>query len=350
MSRPKRICICTVQSPFIRGGAEILAAALTHQLRRFGFETELIQFPFVSYPKRNLLQSALNYRLLDLAAPVLPKIDLCIPLKFPAYAIRHPLKIPWLLHQFRDVYDVFDSDYYHFTSSREDVELREAIVEIDNITLRECRHIYTISGNVSRRLMRYNGILSRPLYPPPTDPERYRPGPFGDYILSVGRLEAIKRVDLLVRAMQFAPGGLRCLIVGEGSQRDLLARLIEDLELTDRVTLLGRVEDKDLVTLFSECRAVYYAPFDEDYGYVTIEAFLSGKPVLTCSDSGGPLEFVEDRCNGWIVEPDAKEVGNVLQTLQAPKNKLEEMGREGLKSVREITWERVADCFRQFLA
>jgi glycosyltransferase involved in cell wall biosynthesis len=331
------------------GGAELLAETLVGELERRGMEVEQIRIPLVTFPKRNVLQSALTWRLLDLGSPILPEVDLCVPVKFPAYAVRHPLKVPWLLHQFRDAYDIFDSSYYHFTQSREDLETREAVVEIDNVTLRECRHIYTISRNVSSRLLRYNGLKSEPLHPPPKHPERYRSGPFGDYVLSVGRLEAIKRVDLLVRSMARAPRNLRCLIVGEGSQRDALARLIEDLELSDRVHLLGQIEELQLLELYSRCRAVYYAPYDEDYGYVTVEAFLSCKPVLTCSDSGGPLEFVQDRKSGWILPPEVEAMAEVLAAVERGGPELAEMGRFGADLVRDITWDRVVACLTQFL-
>jgi glycosyltransferase involved in cell wall biosynthesis len=327
----------------------LLADTLIDEMRKRGLDVDQVRIPLVTYPKRNVLQGALTWRLLDLGSPILPPIDLCIPTKFPAYAVRHPAKVPWLLHQFRDVYDIYDSSYYHFTNSREDVETREAVVEIDNVTLRECRHVYTISKNVSQRLMRYNGIKSEPLYPPPRNPERYRTGPSGDYFLSVGRLEAIKRVDLLIRAMSRVPRPMKCLIVGDGSQRDALARLIEDLELQDRVHLLGRVDEPRLVELYAGSRAVYYAPFDEDYGYVTVEAFLSGKPVVTCTDSGGPLEFVEDRKSGWIVTPDPEALTEVLAAAADGGPELSEMGRFGQDLVRDITWERVVSCLTQFL-
>jgi glycosyltransferase involved in cell wall biosynthesis len=345
----RRICVCSVQSPFVFGGAELLADTLIAELSRRGFEVDHVRIPLVTFPKRNVLQGALTWRLLDLGSPILPDIDLCVPVKFPAYAVRHPMKVPWLLHQFRDVYDIFDSAYFHFSSSREDVETREAVVEIDNVALRECRHVYTISRNVSGRLLRYNGIRSEPLYPPPRHPERYRTGPFGDYVLSVGRLEAIKRVDLLIRAMARTSQSLRCLIVGEGSQRDGLARLIEDLELSDRVHLLGRLDEAQLLELYSECRGVYYAPYDEDYGYVTVEAFLSGKPVVTCNDSGGPLEFVDDRKSGWIVPPQAEAVSDALAALARGGSELAEMGRFGMDLVGEITWDRVVASLIQFL-
>ena len=348
--RRRRICVCSVQVPFVRGGAEQLMDSLVEALRVRGFEVDVVTMPLVTFPKRNVLESALSWRLLDLGNPILPEIDLCIPLKFPAYALRHPVKVPWLLHQFRDAYDIFDSTYYHFTNAREDVEIRESVVEIDNATLRECRHIYTISRNVSGRLMRYNGMKSEPLYPPPRHPERYHSGPAGNTILSVGRLEPIKRVDLLIRALARAPRDLRCVIVGEGSQREQLARLIEDLELGDRVQLVGRLDEESLLDLYATCRAVYYAPFDEDYGYVTVEAFLSGKPVITCSDSGGTLEFVEDRKSGWVVAPEADAVADALAAAARGGAELKEMGWFGRDLVRDITWDRVVACLTQFLA
>ena len=66
---------------------------------------------------------------------------------------------------------------------------------------------------------------------------------------------------------------------------------------------LGWVDDDTLIRLYAECFAVFYAPVDEDYGLATVEAFQAGKPVVTASDSGGVLEFVEDGVSGCVSAP-----------------------------------------------
>ena len=60
-------------------------------------------------------------------------------------------------------------------------------------------------------------------------------------------------------------------------------------------TFAGRLTDEQLVDHLARCRAVCFPPFEEDYGFVTVEAFASRKAVITCRDSGGPAELVERR-------------------------------------------------------
>ena len=108
--------------------------------------------------------------------------------------------------------------------------------------------------------------------------------------------------------------------------------------------LLGFVSDEDLLALYARCRATFYAPHNEDYGYVTVESFLSRKPVLTTTDSGGPLEFVTDGENGLVTAPDADAIAEGIDRLYAtPERRLSEMGERGHERVRGITWDRVVD-------
>ena len=67
--------------------------------------------------------------------------------------------------------------------------------------------------------------------------------------------------------------------------------------------------------LYARCACVFYAPWDEDYGLVTLEAFHSGKPVVTTDDSGGVLEFVKDGETGLVTRPDPLAVAESLARL-----------------------------------
>ena len=93
-------------------------------------------------------------------------------------------------------------------------------------------------------------------------------------------------------------------MVGEGTQRQRTEELAESLGLPIASPLQGGrgVGARRAVQGRS---AIVFAPFDEDYGYVTLESFLAHKPVITTPDAGGPLEFVRDDDNGLICEPTA---------------------------------------------
>jgi glycosyltransferase involved in cell wall biosynthesis len=340
----KSVVVCTTQSPFVRGGAELLVQELASQLSRRGYRADVVSVPFHGHPPSEVVRQALAWRLLELRETTGSPIDLVIPTKFPSYLVRHARKVVWLFHQHRDAYDLFGSEIGSLADDQEGRGLRKAIQAMDAAALSECGEIFTISRNVAGRLERYNGLRGTPLYPPPQGQGRFRTDAYGDYLFYAGRLETVKRVDLAVRALAASRSGARLKIAGAGPlERDLHA-LARHLGVSDRVEHVGYVRPGDLVTLYAGCRAAFYTPLDEDYGFVTVESFLSRKPVITSTDAGGPLEFVEDGVNGFVARPEAGALGEALDRLwDLPERRLREMGEDGHARVASITWDAVVD-------
>ena len=216
-----------------------------------------------------------------------------------------------------------------------------AVRRMDGAALLEARSVYTIANNVSDRLQRYNGIASRALYPPPPLGARYHCDSYGDYVLSVGRLDAIKRVDLLLQGLAAAGGRLRAVITGAGPDLPRLQQLAHHLGITQRVEFVGFVSEERLLELYAGCRAVYYAPYDEDYGFVTLEAMRSRKPIITTIDSGGVLEFIEHGRNGLVGQPDGASLAGLLQQVGDDPALCERLGATAEHETDSITWERV---------
>jgi glycosyltransferase involved in cell wall biosynthesis len=346
----KTVLVCGVQAPFITGGAEILVAELRANLLRRGFRVDVANVPFKWYPVSEIVRQALAWRLLDLTESNGTPVDLVIPTKFPSYLVRHPRKVTWLFHQHREAYDLFGTPYGSFTDTPEDARVREAIVAMDQAGLGECRDVFTISQNVADRLRHYNDLHGTPLYPPPQHLGRYRHDAMGDYLFYAGRLDRLKRLDLAVDAMKRARPGAKLKIAGTGPLHEELQKQIVGQGVEDRVELLGFVSDDDLIGLYAGCRAAYYAPLNEDYGYVTVESFLSRKPVLTTTDAGGPLEFVVDGVNGVVTAPDPLSVAAGIDRVFAlPGARLAEMGAEGHGRVSGITWDHVIDTLTEGL-
>jgi glycosyltransferase involved in cell wall biosynthesis len=341
-----RIAIAATQIPFARGGAEILVESLHQELLRRGFEVEVVRLPFQWYPRQQLLASALAWRLIDLTEANGKPIDLVIGTRFPSYLVKHPNKVVWLIHQFRQVYDLLGSEYSDFARDGVDREVTAMVHEMDRRTLAECRGLFTISENVAARLARFNGLHATALYPPPKLGPQHRGGPFGDYVFAVGRLDRLKRFDLLVRALPHLDSAsgrpVRAVIGGTGPEAEALRQLAVDLGVSDRLELPGFLGDDQLVELYAGALGVYYAPFDEDYGYVTVEAFLSGKPMLTTRDAGGVLEFVADEVNGFVVPPDApRALAAAIDRLAADRALAARLGVAGRERVREVDWDHV---------
>jgi len=340
-----RVVICATQVPFAYGGAEMLVDSLRDELRSRDFEVDVVALPFHWPSRTELLKGSLAWRLVNLTEAAGKHIDLVIATRFPSYLVKHPNKVVWLIHQLRQAYDLLGTDYSDFSERQpRDAKALEMIRAMDRRTLGEARAVYTISGNVADRLRRFNQVEAEVLYPPPKLDSLIRPGDCGDFIFTLGRLDEMKRFDLLIRAMKHTETPVRCCIGGSGPEKDALADLIQRLGVQDKVELAGWIEDRGVTEHYANCLGVYYAPYDEDYGYVTVEAFKAAKPVITTADAGGVLEFVEDGVNGFVCPPDSpREIGARIDALYRDRERTQAMGLAGQRKVQEITWDRVIE-------
>src|SRR5690349_1817336 len=266
------VLVCEAQVPFVHGGAEVHVRQLVRELRARGYTTELVSVPFKWYPKEEILPHAAAWRLLDLSECNGRSVDLVIGTKFPSYFARHPNKVAWLIHQYRAAYELCGTEYSDFAHTELDVGLRDTLTKLDTEMLGECRALFANARNTASRLAKFNGLTAQPLYHPPKLATRLVPGPYTDYVLSVGRIESVKRVDLIIAAMASVPSSIRLVIAGDGTQRQNAERAAALAGVSDRITFLGTVGDEDLIELYARALAVVYPPFDEDFGYVTLEA------------------------------------------------------------------------------
>ena len=265
--------MCAPQVPFTRGGAEIFADELVAELRERGHETDLVTVPYKWYPGERVLSQAFLWRLLDLTESDGRTIDLVIATKFPSYAVRHPNKVVWLLHQFRQAYELDRTELGQFGENAQDRAARRAVQRLDRVALGEARKVFATSRNVAERLKRSTG-LDAEVMPHPPQELPYRTESYDDFVLSVGRLDRAKRHELLLEALA-TDTTLRCVIVGDGPDRDRLEELARHHGLDGRARFTGRIDEEELAALYSRCLAVYYAPVDEDFGMVPYEAFLA---------------------------------------------------------------------------
>lgn len=340
-----KVAIASVQVPFIRGGAEVLAESLRRELRSRGYETELVTIPFKWYPPEVLVESMVAGRMLDLTEVNGERIDVVVAMKFPAYYLRHPRKVLYLMHQHRQVYDLWGTSLSDVQSLPGGTTLRSMIAEHDSKYLSEAWPRFTISRNVSQRLLQYNNLDSTPLYPPPDFAERFYTDAYEPFIFYPSRIDAMKRQRLLIEAARHMRSGAKVVIAGIGSEGETasLRSAIHEFELEDRVRLVGFISDEEKLSYYARCRAVFFGGVDEDLGYIPLEAFLARKPVITLCDSGAALEFVTDGINGFVRAPDAGEVAAVLDQLADDCPLAERLGQAGWQSLadKNITWDHV---------
>jgi glycosyltransferase involved in cell wall biosynthesis len=344
-----KILIATSAVPFIRGGAEILADNLREALSAAGHEAELVSIPFKHYPPDCIPDHMLACRLLDLTESCGVRIDRVIGLKFPAYLIPHPNKVIWLLHQHRTAYELWDhpaaGDLIHCPTGP---VVREAIRRADRELIPEAKSVYTLSNNVSGRLRRYSGIDSEPLYNPPAFAELFYNNSAGDYFFFPSRITSVKRQWLVIRALAHCRERVQVRFAGQADspmQQAECDNAVRELKLSDRVELLGVVSEEQKRDLYANCLGVIFPPVDEDYGYVTLEAMLSSKPVITCSDSGGPLEFVVPGQTGLTADPTPESLAQAMDTLWTDRRCAAAMGEAGRTRYQDldISWANVVE-------
>lgn len=310
-----KVLVVNNMAPFVWGGAEELAAHLQRNLVIAGHEAEVLRIPFRWEPATRIPSQMLMVRAFELS-----NADHVIALKFPAYLIRHHRKSLWLLHQYRQAYDLFDAGQTNLPPGPEGDALREMIRNADNESFAESRHIFTNSTVTQRRLKQYNGFDAEVLLPPVNDPEMFPGGEPGGYVFAGGRVNDMKRQYLLLEALAKTDRAVRLIIAGppdtpaDGTR---LHQLVEQLGLSDRVKLDLRFLPRDVyATYINQASAVAYLPFDEDsLGYVAMEAATAGKALITTDDSGGILGLVKHGETGWVAQPEAASLASVMHAV-----------------------------------
>ena len=330
------IIVTACHVPFISGGATNHIQGTVDGLRGLGHRVELVRLPFQFAPEQAIHNVMSFAEQLDLARPNGQRVDRVISLQFPGYGVQHPHHIVWLMHQHRSAYELFDPNQ----ASPEQFRLRDAVTAFDSRVLKKARHRFANSPRVAERLQAFNSLDSEPLLHPPALASIFRCAPAQPYIFYPSRLETLKRQELLIRAAAMTRSDVGILIAGTGGQESAYQELIAKLNLQNRVKLLGHITDAEKIAFYANCLGVFFGPFDEDYGYITLEAMLSAKPVITCTDSGGPLEFVLNQQTGHVVEPTAESIAEVIDLLAADPSRAAEMGRTGRQHYqnKNISW------------
>lgn len=326
----------------------VIARSLVQALREAGHAADIVVTPQNRFGRQASAYAATW--LTDLGTAHGERIDQVISLRYPSYAVRHEKHVCWLNHTMREYYDQWDR-FSGLLSPHGRIKerVRRAFIHAADryLLTRNVTKLFVQSRTIQQRLAIWPELRSTVLYPPA--PQRpYRCDEYGDYIFMVSRLTPLKRADLLVQALsKRQAAGIRCVIAGEGEEQARLQALIDRLGLSGRVTLAGRLTDAQVLGHLARCRAVVFPPFEEDYGFVTAEAFASGKPVITCRDSGGPAEIVQDKVQGFVCDPTAPALAIAMQALMEDRSLAEKMGAEALKAGARLNW---ADAVAQLTA
>jgi glycosyltransferase involved in cell wall biosynthesis len=339
-----RVLVVNNMSPFVHGGAEELAAHLVLRLRQHGHAGELLRVPFRHHPADGIVEQMLACRMMRTPGP-----DRVVALKFPAYMIPHSNKVLWLLHQYRQAYDLWATGHSNIPNTPDGDALRACIRAADDECFRSAKAIYVNSEVTQQRLRAHNGFESEVLHPPLNDPEIFlsEPGDAGDYLFCGGRINLMKRQHLLVEAMRHVRAPAKLVVAGPPdapADARRLEKLVEVHGLRDRVRLeLGRLPRVRIGELVRGSLACAYMPVDEDsYGYCTMEAFEAGRAVLTTHDAGGVLGLVKTSATGWVTVPEPQSLALEIDRLFGDRTRTRDLGRAAHECLRSkgLTWER----------
>lgn len=333
-----RLLVTANHTPFIAGGADHHVNGLVEALRRHGHQVECLRLPF-HYDESSIRRQMHYVEGLEVRAPNDVDIDRVISLQFPGYGVAHPEHVVWLMHQHRACYELFDPA----TASAALADLKPEVEAYDTRHLERAHRLFANSPRVAERLACHNGLTAEPLYHPPHRAERFTCAEDWGYVFYPSRLEPLKRQSLLIQAVARCRHPVRLLLAGQGSDREALERLVETLGVGDRVRLLGHTSEAEKLTLYAHARAIAFPPFDEDYGYVTLEAMLAAKPVITCRDSGGPVAFVRAGETGWIADPTPEALAEALDDAWGHPRRAAEMGQAARQAyaAQDIGWDHV---------
>jgi glycosyltransferase involved in cell wall biosynthesis len=340
-----KIAVVTNQVPFMPGGAERLAEWLDERLRAAGHQSQVIRIPFSWRAPQRIIESMLAVRLIEMR-----EVERVIALEFPAYYVRHDDKALWLLRQFRQAYELRGTEYDALGPTPEAEAVVRAVRVADTRLLSDAQRIFASSEIVKERLGRSTGLEAEVLYPPLGDASGYRCASVGDYVLCPGGLGRANRPVLLVESMALVRSDVRLVIAGAPGRPDDAGRIEQAIErcgVGERVRLLsGRISEDEKRDLLANTLACAYVPFDEDwYGYASLEAFESRKPVITCVDSGGTLELVEDGVTGLVVQPDPVSLAEAMDSLRADPARARRLGASGAERLDalRISWDHVVE-------
>ena len=334
--KPLRIGVITARPASGEvGGAERLYDALVLALRDAGHSVAELPVATDEATVENIKRSYVQAYDLDVS-----DFDMVVSTKAPTWLVRHPRHVCYLVHTIRVFYDMYDEVFGSGSAAQR--ANRALIQDLDTGALSppRCRAVFSIGEEVSTRLRSANGIEAEVLHPPLWT-DAFFSGLSQGYILVPGRLHPWKRVDLSIMAMlQLRDPAIRMKVVGIGEAEAELRTLAAG---DSRIEFLGRVSDEELRDLYAGAALVAFTPKREDYGYITLEAFASSKPVVTCSDSGEAAVLVKDGTNGLVCAPDARSLCAGFERVLASPAEATAMGSAGQEWVSSLSWSGIAD-------
>lgn len=340
-----KVIIATSQEPFATSDVFLQAQELADALRRSGHQVELLTIPFQPKPAERVASQMLACRLLE-TVNATESDDLLIGLNFPAYFLPHPRKVLWIGSLSSSAYELWNHPLGSLNDSPQGAQVREMILQADRNLLTEAQAAFTVSAAVAAQLATQFDVTLPPLYHPPPAAGQLRGGKAGNYFFVPDRFSYQNRQRLVIEALALTREPVAVRFAGAINDPKLereLKALVAATQLERRVQWLGAIPWDEMREQYARALAVISPPFQADYGYVTLEAMFSSKPVVTCTDSGGPLDFVQPGATGLVAEPTAPSLAHALDEIWADRSRARRWGAAGRAHLArfDLSWENV---------
>ena len=334
------VAVVTSSPPFVEGGHLVIARSLVTALREAGHESDLVLTPQNRFGRQASAYLANWTTDVGRTADGRP-VDQVISLRFPSYAVRHDVHVCWLNHTMREYYDLWDRFRTSLpTRHRLKERVRRGLIHAADryLLTRNVTRLFVQSETVRKLFTQWPELHAEVLYPP-APPRPYRVDDYEPYIFAISRFAPLKRMALIVEALAHPEAtGIRAVLAGEGETHRDVTALVQARGLAGRVTLPGRLDEAALVAHLARCRAVVFPPVGEDYGFVTVEAFSAARPVITCTDSGGPAELVVDAATGFVAEPTPASLARAFRRVIDDRDLAARLGHAGALVAARLTW------------
>jgi len=165
-------------------------------------------------------------------------------------------------------------------------------------------------------------------------------------VVFVGRLIEDKRVDLLITAVHLLRAefpALRCLVIGDGPERQRLEAQVAELDLGQQVWFLGHVSEAEKVSLLKASRVLVLPSVREGFGIAAVEGQAAGLvPIVIRSPHSAAPGLVHDGVDGLVCEPVAGDLAETLRSLLADPFRMDLMRAAATQSAQRWDWDRVA--------
>lgn len=313
----------------------------------------------------------------------LDNYDVVIATQPPSYAVKHPKTVVLFYHHLKIYYDLHDVYVKTLSKDEElDAKTKDIVREIDSKYITNEKYYLAGSKHVAKRLMNFNKIDEKniDIFEAGINESIFEYKGSTDFKspICVGRHEFPKRPELFLHAMKYLPN-IEGRIVGQGGKTEDLKIIdkylqeahknkinIDDDELWKKtvfnanklsinnniksnVIFTGKVSEKELIKEYANALCVVCPSYEEDYGLTAIEAMAFGKPVITCNDGGGYMEFIEDGKNGFVVEPTGEAIAEKIKYLNDNRDVLETMSKNAYEFSRNYNWDIILKKLNDYL-